>query len=404
MTLSCLLLQTPSLLNAAEDSSHTTFIAMGSSAASESMTSAKQTAIDKALTKTVEGAITQLLSPSQLTDHLGFILRHLTESPLDTYISTYKIIGESKEEALYAVAVEATIDMASLETFLKENSIISTESLLPKLLVLISEKTPDTPSPRFWWGRSEKNDKAISELRIIDALTSQGFPFVDGQTQHPDPETMGIFFTAIDDPEASAAFGQKLGADLVVLGTALSREAANVMGNERGYEGSVEIDIYSTQNGMKLAAISKNVLIKNEDRESGLAQALSQVGDKAAEALAPTLTTLWKREASPVNTIKANIMGADYLSNFIMLRKTLSTMTRIEDVQTRELSADQAIVEISYRGDGTDLANALMLKRFDTFGLELSDVMKDELTIRFVPKTDAAPVKPSEMEGVFISE
>ena len=76
-------------------------------------------------------------------------------------------------------------------------------------------------------------------------------------------------------------------------------------------------------------------------------------------------------------------------------------MTHIEDVQTRELGAEQAIVDISYRGDGNALANTLMLKTFDTFGLELSDVTEDALTIRFIPKSDATSVKPSEVEGVF---
>ncbi|MBF0258907.1 MAG: hypothetical protein HQK62_08735 [Desulfamplus sp.] len=109
-------------------------------------------------------------------------------------------------------------------------------------------------------------------------------------------------------------------------------------------------------------------------------------------------------KASGFNTIKAKIEGSDYLSSFIMLRKTLSSMNGIKDVQTRELTSDQAIVTIVFTGDGKNLANELMLNSFQDFSLELSDITPESLTIRFIPKTNGDLIEGTDMEGAYISE
>ena len=395
------LISTPPAFSAVADAANATIIAMGKHPISKSITQAKQNAVTDALTSAIKRAVIEMLTPSQLTDNLEFVAHHFNNASPDRYISTYKIIGDAKDASTYFIAVEATINMVSLQAFLQEKKILTTESQLPKLLLLISEKQPDDAFPQFWWSATAAPHIAISEQQITDILTAQGFTFVDGQTRHPNPEEMGIFFTSINDPEAAVAFGKQLNADVIIMGAASAQEDANVMGDERGYQGEIELDIYSAQSGLKLASISKSALAKSPQKKVGLNTALTLVGKTAGEALSSTLMTVWKKEGTPVNIIKANIKGADYLSSFIMLRKTLSTMTHIENVQTRELGAEQAIVDISYRGDGKALANTLMLKSFDTFGLELSDVTEDALTIRFIPKSDTTSVKPSEMEGVF---
>ncbi len=107
---------------------------------------------------------------------------------------------------------------------------------------------------------------------------------------------------------------------------------------------------------------------------------------------------------SGLKTIRAIIDGDDYLSSFIMLRKTLNSMNGIKDVQARDLSSDQAVVTIFFNGDGNSLANELMLTSFDDFRLEISSITEDSLTIRFIPKVYGVPIEKSDMEGAYISE
>lgn len=103
-------------------------------------------------------------------------------------------------------------------------------------------------------------------------------------------------------------------------------------------------------------------------------------------------------------TIKAKIEGTDYLSSFIMLRKTLNSMNGIRDVQTKELTAEQAVVSIVFNGDGKTLARELMLNAFDDFGLVLSDITAESLTMHFIPKSNGPPLEKKDVEDAYISE
>lgn len=109
-------------------------------------------------------------------------------------------------------------------------------------------------------------------------------------------------------------------------------------------------------------------------------------------------------KSSGLKTIKAKIEGSDYLSSFIMLRKTLNNMNGIKGVQTRELTSEEAVVTIVFSGGGKSLAHELMLNTFDDFGLELSAITDESLTIRFVPKYNGHPIEKTDMKDAYISE
>ncbi|MCK5098572.1 MAG: hypothetical protein KAR45_10750, partial [Desulfobacteraceae bacterium] len=84
--------------------------------------------------------------------------------------------------------------------------------------------------------------------------------------------------------------------------------------------------------------------------------------------------------------IETRIEGEDYLSSFILLRKALSDMQGVKSVQTKELGADQAIVNILFKGNAEKLAQALLLKTFNSFGIEIYNVKDKSFTIKFVSK------------------
>lgn len=149
--------------------------------------------------------------------------------------------------------------------------------------------------------------------------------------------------------------------------------------------------------GERLQKDKSIVAVKSQISKEALVTFFSQKG---------VIDTNVKNEdkISGLKTIRAIIEGDDYLSSFIMLRKTLNSMNGIKDVQTRDLSSEQATVTILFNGDGNSLAKELMLTSFDDFGLELSDITPESLTIRFLPKAYGPPIEQTDMEGAYISE
>jgi hypothetical protein len=79
-------------------------------------------------------------------------------------------------------------------------------------------------------------------------------------------------------------------------------------------------------------------------------------------------------------------------------------MPGIQDVKTKELGSDRAMVDIMFKGNAATLADRLMLKTFDAFGIEISEVTPSSMTLRFVTQKDVAPVPESEIKKAYISE
>lgn len=176
------------------------------------------------------------------------------------------------------------------------------------------------------------------------------------------------------------------------------------MGDDRSYGAVIALDVFATATGERIATIEHTAVVKSQTDEDGARNALARAGALAGEDLVSSLRDHWAAHQRTVRAIETRVEGADYLSSFIMLRKVLNNMPGIEDVQTKEIGTDQAVVDIVFKGNAGKLADLLMLKNFDSFGIEMSEVTEDSMVIRFVTKEDVAPVAPSEIKKAYISE
>ena len=64
-------------------------------------------------------------------------------------------------------------------------------------------------------------------------------------------------------------------------------------------------------------------------------------------------------------------------------------MPEFTSMLQKEIGSNSALVQILYKGTPTRFADALMLKTFDSFGLEITEVADDLVTLRFIEKEQA---------------
>ena len=164
------------------------------------------------------------------------------------------------------------------------------------------------------------------------------------------------------------------------------------------------LEIFATETGEPMGTIDQSAVAKSSVEAEGPNQALVQAGDLAAEALVARISDFWSARQQTVRAIETRVEGTDYLSSFILLRKVLNDMPGIQDVKTKELGSDRAMVDIMFKGNAPTLANNLMLKTFDSFSIEISEVTSSSMVIRFVTPKDVAPVSESEIKKAYISE
>jgi hypothetical protein len=61
-------------------------------------------------------------------------------------------------------------------------------------------------------------------------------------------------------------------------------------------------------------------------------------------------------------------------------------MSGVNETQINEMKPDKFKISVDFQGTAEVLASALMHKTFDTFGLNIYEILSDNLKIELVPK------------------
>ncbi len=370
----------------------------------ENIPGAKKAAVSGALKESVKRALSDMMSSDLFAANLEFIFAYILPDS-DRYIANYRVLREFERGRQFIAAVKADVDASALERVLQKYEILDSKEDQPSVLLLISEKNGRDILPRYWWGNNPLPYESVAEKAIQTRIQENGYSIEAGGEEKPDPEMHDIRFDAIYDHEAALKLGEALQADFVVIGKAKSAEASNRMAETRIYQGTLLADVYNVKKKEKIGSSEIDTTVKSESEEEGRETVLAKAGKQAGEAIVSTIDEYWTQNViKKQQTIEARLEGTDYLSSFILLRKVLNKMPEIRNIQTKELGSDQAVVDIAFNGDAKGLADALLLKTFDSFGIQIFDVKEDSLTIRFVPKDKSQPVKKEEVESAYISE
>ncbi len=346
----------------------------------------KKNAETAARRSAVERAVADLLSLEEFASGFKILDAKILANPSE-YIGKYRVIAELREKAKYVVAVETRVNLTLLKKHLKKYGIIKSKKEKPSVLLLISEKTEQDILPQYWWGKNPLPYESLVADEIIQFLIENGFDLAGHNAGAVDLKKYGVVFNTIYDTSAALKLGKKFKADIVVMGKAESFEALNKMGEEKTYEADIALDMLSVSTHKKIGTLELKTATKNFNSDQGNKSVLKKIGKLAAKEITLKADKYWgdnilKKE----QRIETRIKGENYLSSFILLRKALNDMPEVKSVQTKELGADQAIVSIIFKGSADKLAQALLLKTFDSFGIEIYDVAKKSFTIKFVSR------------------
>lgn len=379
-------------------------IALGKqSIVNANLSRAKKRAVDDALYASVERAILEMLSPPEITRNLDLIYDQIL-SDTQRYVDTFRVLGEVETERQYMVVVEAVINEASLEEVFIRTGILNRDKKNPSILILISEQSYNEVLSRYWWGNNPLPYTSVAEDAIIDIFKKKEFILKGQGPDRPNLEALNISFDFVHDTMGALKLARELKADVLVMGRARAEKPTNRMGEERSYRADIDLELFLSETGEPMGAVKESAVAKSTVDEEGANQALAQAGILAAETLAAKISSFWSARQQTVQTIETQVKGTDYLSSFIMLRKVLGDMPGIQDIKTRELGSDRAVVDILFKGNAATLADLLMLKTFDSFSVEISEVTQASMVIRFITKNDVELIPESEIKKAYISE
>ena len=350
----------------------------------EDSASARKEAIENSLVSAVESVALDLIPPESL--HQTF--QSLNEALYDQtgkFIQGYKVLAEFKIKDAYRVMVEANVSIAGLTKLMSDAGIMSGGKSLPKILVLVSEQNLEDTSPKYWWGKKAVWGEIFSVSAFIETMRSKGLPVLD----HPSIAQNKSIDDRYDKPDLdkqeAVDLGLNLKADIVIVGKTIIDQAQNIMGKDiRSFKGVVSVRAIRTDTGEEIATITQSAVTANADETIGARKALSAAGSLAGETLASQIIDAWQKKDEQTNIIGIVVEGTDNLVNFEKFIRIINKISGVKNLQIKELKANETVISLEYKGSAKTLADALMLKSYESVAINIYEVSKNHLRVELI--------------------
>ncbi len=347
--------------------------------------SAREAAVSGSLILAVDMVTAEILPIESIIRHFKAI-NEIIYSKTGEFIQGYKVLAESPAEKQYRVMVQAAVSIKALEEKLLEAGIMVAKKVLPKTLFLVAEQHFENNRANYWWGKNSAFFEAIAEVSTAETLSSKGFSIIN----HDNVMLNDELYTTFDKPDLNnqevAAFGNLLQAEVVIFGKSTALIVPNTMGtNIRSFKGSVTVRAIRTDTGAQIASTMQSAVTANSDEIAGSREALTIAGTLAGKELASQISAAWQQEDQLPQMVEIVLEGTGNLANFIKFRSMLKNMPGVEEMQIKEIKSDQAIITVSFQGSAKELADALILKTFESIGINIYEVSENRLKIGLVP-------------------
>ncbi|WP_321494461.1 hypothetical protein [uncultured Desulfobacter sp.] len=364
----------------------------------QDISGAKEAAVRDALEKAVQNAFAAAVSQQKLGENLDFLYDQLLARTMD-FVTTYRIINGMSHNQEYLVGVESKISRELVENFLSDSGIFNQDFNNPKVLLLIAEQGIEDIQPRCWWWPSQGQPalSSVTEKSLKAVFKKAHIPLIATENEYPDPASYNIVFSDMYDQTAAMTLGQALKADMVIFGMASTQESFNRMGDEKTFEANVSFTVLDMASQKEVIQTKATATAKSIDTQ-GAGQALALAADTAGLALKEKIEGFWTEAVKDKKTFDLYVEGDNFLNRFIALKHQLKEIKDIEDISPKELGSSHAIMEVRYKGTPTQFANAVMLKTFDEFGIDVSMDSDDAVKIKFVATSNNNPA-PQEIQG-----
>ena len=361
-------------------------LVMGNSRIYTDVLAARSAAVMQCLLSAVEKTAIEMIPFAGMTEKFETI-SDLLSSHRNKFISDYKVLKEINTDKYYRVLVQVTVSTLKLEEELANAGIILSPENLPKILFLVAEQQADDLFLQYWW-RKEKSifqsDAAVTSMKKI--FTEKKFTTIDDE-MIPYGLFKDLDLNAKLTDEQAIELGKRVNADLVIVGNAIASEMSNRMGdNIRTFKATVTVRGLLTESGDQVARTLHSETSVNRDIATGSRQALSDAGFQTGNQIASQVLSKWHERMEKTEGITLTIRGMDILPYLVLFRNELKGIEGVTSQQTLEMTPDEAVLMVKYDGASQDLADALLMKTFDPFGINIYELSENTLHIELFAK------------------
>jgi len=374
------------IVNAEENASEKIIEVIGTDAIQGGdVAKARNRAIKNSLVSAVEFAVADLLPLESIIQNFETLNEILYDNSSE-FVAYYKVLAELKSGRTYRVLVQATVSTSVIEQQLMSAGIKVRKKNMPNILFFIAEQNLGDILPRCWWTEDLAVVRGYSEIAMADGMIRNGFFVIDQKSLIKNEEFEAVKYKPDLSNEEAVRLGDSLHADVVIAGSSKADIAPNTMGESiKSFKAIVSIRALRTDTGEEIASTVQTAVSVNQDDIAGGGDALSNAGYLAGRKLASQIAIIWQKEVKKsLSTVRIIVEGTRYLSNFAVFRSVLNEIPGVVTAQTSEMKADEATIIINFQGNAKELADALMLKNFESFGINIYEVSQSHLRVKLI--------------------
>lgn len=340
----------------------------------------RENAVHDALAAAVGQVVMELLTSDTVVRRFQLINDSIL-AQRNTYVKNYRVLTELVSGSTVRVLVQVDVAVDRVSQDLSRLGFALAGEVYPRILLMMAEKNVSDADYTYWWGERRVGGRTIVEGAMITALQASGFEIIDppdlsaplGRPPHPSETEM-------------IPLARRLGADVLILGHGTALTATNIMGASiKAFEGVVAARAFQVQSGQAIGSSSHKTVVSGADDVTGGRAALAGAGETAGAELARQIMIAWQEERDRSAVIEVMVDGtAGHIASFVRLRTAIASLSGVRELKMNEMSADRAVMAVSYQGLARTLADALLLRTFDGFGIDIFEVTSEVIRIRLV--------------------
>lgn len=351
----------------------------------DDVATARDRAISAGLVSAMELVIADFLPIESLVQNFP-ILNETLYAHTGKFIRDYKVLTEIRSGNIYRMMVQATLNIDGIQEQLTIAGIMLGKMAMPRVLFFITEQNIGGTSPEYWWGEDVLEAKTAAEVAMAETMQKKGFLLVDSKDK-----IQNIRYAVLNcEPDFKnhevIDLGARMQADVLIVGKSIAEIAPNIRGeNVKSFKGTIKVRAIRTDTGAEIASTVQTNVKANADEITGSRDSLASAGVLAGEVISGQIIAVWQQDVKTPAMVEIIVGGTHNLVNFVKFRQMLSSdMPGIRGVQIREMKPDETIITVDFEGSAEELANALMLKTFDAFGINIFEVSQDRIRIELI--------------------
>ncbi|MCJ7615766.1 MAG: hypothetical protein MUO43_04420 [Desulfobacterales bacterium] len=376
------------VVNAEEDASKKIIEVIGTGTISgNEIAKARDQAIKNSLVSAVELAVADLLPLESMIQNFE-TLNEILYNNSSEFVEYYKVLTELESGKTYRVLVQATVSTSVIEQKLMSAGIKVCKKNMPNILFFIAEQNLGDILPQYWWTEGLGSVRGYSEIAMAESMIRNGFFVIDQKSLIKNEAFEAIKYKPDLSNQEAVSLGNSLHADVVIAGSSKADIAPNTMGeNIKSFKGIVSARALRTDTGEEIASTMQTAASVNKDNVEGGRDALLNAGYLAGSDLSSQIVNEWQKEVKkPLTTFVIIVEGTRYLSNFAAFRNVLNEIPGVITAQTNEMKADEATIIVNFQGNAKELADALMLKNFESCGINIYEISQSHLRVRLISR------------------